>query len=178
LYADWVDPKTKKRKGGPVHEPNITLLEFHKFIGICGFMAVRQQPQIRDYWSLKTEALHCDEVAGCLTRNRFQYILKCLHVACKSNIVKEKIDPAYDPLAQVRWLLDKLKFNFQKCWNGFEYLCVDESMVAYNGKFCAFKQYLPLKPITHGIKVWCLCCSRIKYILNWEVYVGAENERL
>jgi hypothetical protein len=106
LYADWVDPTTKKRKGGALKEPNITLVEFRKFIGICGFMAVRQQPQICDYWSLKTEALHCEEVAGSLTRNQFQYILKCLHVARKTALVKDKKDPLYDPLAQVRWLLD------------------------------------------------------------------------
>jgi hypothetical protein len=80
LYAQWIDPKTKKRKGGPVQEPNITLEEFRKFIGICGFMAVREQSQIRDYWSFKTESLHCDEVVGSLSRNRFQYFLKCLHV--------------------------------------------------------------------------------------------------
>jgi hypothetical protein len=49
-------------------------------------------------------------------------------------------------------------------------------MVAYNGQYCSFKQYLPLKPITHGIKIWCLACSKSKYIHNWEVYVGAANE--
>jgi hypothetical protein len=81
LYAKWVDPTSKKWKGGPVQEPNITLQEFWKFLGICGFMAVRQQLQMRDYWSLKTRALHSDEVASPLSRNRFQYILKYLYVA-------------------------------------------------------------------------------------------------
>jgi hypothetical protein len=92
--------------------------------------------------------------------------------------VQDKKDSRYDPLVQVRWLLDNLKQNFQANWNASEFLCVDESMISYNSKFCAFKQYLPLKPITHGIKVWCLCCSVTKFVLNWEVYVGAENERL
>jgi hypothetical protein len=35
-----------------------------------------------------------------------------------------------------------------------------------------------MKPIIHGIKIWCLCCSVTKYILNWEVYVGAENNAI
>jgi hypothetical protein len=67
---------------------------------------------MKDYWSLKTEALHCDEVASSLSRNCFQYILKCLHVVKKSTMVKDQKDPHYDPLAQVRWLLDQLKENF------------------------------------------------------------------
>jgi hypothetical protein len=96
-------------------------------------MAVHEQPSIRDYWSYQTEALHCKEVAGCLSRNRFQYILKCLHVARKTNLVYEKKGPRYDPLGQVRWLLDRLIKNFQAHWNGFEYLCVDESMVLTMG---------------------------------------------
>jgi hypothetical protein len=49
-------------------------------------------------------------------------------------------------------------------------------MVAYNGQYCSFKQYLSLKPVTHGIKVWCLACLKSKFVLNWEVYVGAVNE--
>jgi hypothetical protein len=122
--------------------------------------------------------LHCHEVAGSLSRNRFQYILKCLHIKKKSTLVQDNKDLGYDPLAQVRWLLDELKKKFQEIWSGSKFLCVDESMVAYNGKFCSFKQYLPLKPITHSIKVRCLCCSFTKYILNWEVYVGAQNEKL
>jgi hypothetical protein len=141
-------------------------------------MAVREQPQMCDFWSYKTDSLYCDEVAGSLSRNRFQYILKCLHIKRKSTLVQDKKDLGYDPLAQVWWLLDKLNINFQENWSGFEFLCVNESMVAYNGKFCSFKQYLPLKPIIHGIKVWCLYYLFTKYILNWEVYVGAKNEKL
>ena len=68
---------------------------------------------MRDFWSFKTESLYCDEVASALSRNRFQYILKCLHIARKSTFVHDKKDPGYDPIAQVQWLLDRLKTNFQ-----------------------------------------------------------------
>jgi hypothetical protein len=113
MYTDWVDPKTKKRKGGPMQEPSIILEDFRKFVGICGFMAVREQLQMRDYWSFKTNSLHCEEVASSLSRNRFQYILKCLHIARKSTMVTDRKNPRFDPIAQVRWLLDRLKTNFQ-----------------------------------------------------------------
>ena len=177
-YAEWVDPKTGKRKGGRAIEPRITLKEHRRFIGICILMAVRNQPRVRDFWAIQSDTLHCEPVASTMSRKRFLYILQCLHIAGKDSLKYDKADPRYDPIAQVRWLLDALVRNFQSLWNASPYLCVDESMVPYNGRYCSFKQYLPLKPITHGIKVWCLCCSVSKYVLNLEVYVGAANEAI
>lgn len=55
--------------------------------------------------------------------------------------------------------------------NPSPYMYVDESMIAYNGRFCGFKQYLLAKPITHRIKVFVMCCATTRYVLRWEVYV-------
>ena len=49
MYADWVDPKTKKRKGGPLQESIVILEGFRKFVGICNFMVVREQLQMIDF---------------------------------------------------------------------------------------------------------------------------------
>jgi hypothetical protein len=37
---------------------------------------------------------------------------------------------------------------------------------------------MPLKPISHGIKLWCLADSHSKYVFNLEIYVGADNEKI
>jgi len=37
-------------------------------------------------------------------------------------------------------------------------------------------QYMPIKPIKHGIKVFCLCCAVSGVLLPFEVYVGKEDE--
>ena len=111
-----------------------------------------------------------------MSQNRFQFILSNLHVVPKSSIVKDRADSLYDPIGHVQWMLDELIQNFNSAWNASCYLCVDECMVTYNGQYYNFNQYLPLKPVSHGIKVWCLASSRSKYILNWEVYMEAANE--
>ena len=49
-------------------------------------------------------------------------------------------------------------------------------MIGYNEKYCSFKQYLPLKLITHGIKLWVLTDSLSKFVWNMEMYVGVDNE--
>lgn len=39
-------------------------------------------------------------------------------------------------------------------------------------------QYLPLEPVTHGIKIRCITCLITKFVLNLEVSVDAANEAL
>ena len=51
-------------------------------------------------------------------------------------------------------------------------------MVGYNGCYISFKQYMPAKLITHGIKLWALAYVMTKIVLKLEVYVGAYNEAI
>jgi hypothetical protein len=175
-YAALKDPSAAQVNIGPLWKRRLTLSDFRKWCSICAFMGVRSQPAVRDFWNVQTKALYCDEVFQTMSRNKFQFILANLHLVSKNLLVRDKADSSYDPIGQVRWLLDNLVSNFNHAWNTSSFLCMDECMVAYNGQYSSFKQYLPLKPITHGIKVWCLACSQSKYILNWEVYVEAANE--
>ena len=82
----------------------------------------------------------------------------------KGSIVKNKADLNYNPIGHVQWMMDKLIDNFKSAWSASDYLCVDECMVAYNRQYCSFKQYLLLKLVIHGIKIWYLACLRSKYI--------------
>ena len=110
-----------------------------KFIGICAFMSVRSQPSYRDFLSVHAAFLYCDVIARTMSQNRFEYIHKCLYVVPKDSVVHDWKDPAFDPIWQVQWLLDNLTENYQRSWHGSQFLCVDECMVPYNGRFCSFK---------------------------------------
>jgi hypothetical protein len=151
-------------RGISIHECTIMLGELRKFMEICIFMGIRRQPSMKGFWSVGRTRLHCQEVAVTILRNRFLNILKCLHIAPKSTITYDWTEAGYDRVVQVRWLVEQLVGNFQSAWKASPYLCVDECMVAYNGKFYSFKQYLPLKLVSHGIKLWCLACSITKYV--------------
>ena len=56
-----------------------------------------------------------------------------------------------------------------------ERVCVDESMIKYMGKFILFVQYMPAKPIKHGLKVYALCCAFTGYLYGFEIYTGKDN---
>jgi hypothetical protein len=49
-------------------------------------------------------------------------------------------------------------------------------MIKYKGKQIRFIQYMPAKPIKHGIKVFALCCAESGYVYGCWVYCGKEND--
>jgi len=59
-------------------------------------------------------------------------------------------------------------------WNLGEKVTVDESMIKYMGWAITWIQYMPKKPIKHGIKVFAMCCAATGYLYGFEVYTGKE----
>jgi hypothetical protein len=57
-----------------------------------------------------------------------------------------------------------------------QFITVDEWMIKYKDKQIRFIQYMPVKPIKHGIKVFVLCCTERGYIYGCWVYCGKEND--
>jgi hypothetical protein len=54
---------------------------------------------------------------------------------------------------------------------------VDEAMIKFQGR-SSLKQYLPLKPIKRGIKVWVLADSSNGYFSRLEVYTGRKGDNV
>ncbi|XP_068222134.1 piggyBac transposable element-derived protein 4-like [Palaemon carinicauda] len=52
---------------------------------------------------------------------------------------------------------------------------VDEQLVPFRGK-CPFRQYIPSKPDSYGIKIWAACDAENSYLWNAEVYTGHKDE--
>jgi hypothetical protein len=154
------------------------LKEHRQFIGICALMGLRQQPSYQDYWRRSSSTLYCNEVAKTMTREQFQHLLRLIHVTNKDTFVTDKSSPKYDPIGKIRWLLENLVKNYRAHFNPSEFICADESMIQYNGRYCVVIQYMPLKPITHRIKVLALACSQTKFVFKLEATLGLpRNQR-
>lgn len=113
LYADYRDPISGKRKGGDEAKTPITLSDHRKFLGICALMAGRRQPSMRSYWRRESKELFSEDVSDAMSRWRFEYVLRCLHLTPKQTFVTDKGDPNYDPIGKVRWLMDALIANYR-----------------------------------------------------------------
>jgi len=60
-------------------------------------------------------------------------------------------------------------------WILGEKISVDESMIKYMGRAVTWVQYMPRKPIKHGIKVFAMCCTVTGYLYAFVVYTGKDN---
>ncbi|CAF1152749.1 unnamed protein product [Adineta steineri] len=59
---------------------------------------------------------------------------------------------------------------------GGEYVSIDESMVKFKGR-CSLKQYVPMKPIKRGFKIWVLADSANGYMYDFQIYKGKDTDR-
>ena len=61
--------------------------------------------------------------------------------------------------------------GLQKSWTAGKCVTIDESMIKYKGRAVPkMTMYMPLKPIKHGIKVFCVCCSLSAVMLGFLIY--------
>ena len=79
-----------------------------------------------------------------------------------------------DKLWKIRWFLDFLGARFQALYQVNGFVTVDESMVKFKGRL-GFRQYLPLKPVKWGVKVWVMAESSTDYCSTFQVYTGKDT---
>jgi hypothetical protein len=67
-------------------------------------------------------------------------------------------------LYRKKFVIDTILKTPAAGWILGQQIRVDESMIKYMGRFVLFIQYMPAKPIKHGIKVYALCCAYTGYL--------------
>lgn len=83
---------------------------------------------------------------------------------------QKKGEPGFDKLYKLRPMIDTLSNTFANCYNPGENQSIDESMVKFKGRV-GFRQYMPLKPIKRGYKIWIRADSS-GFVSQFQVYTG------
>ena len=130
---------------------------------------------IKNFYRKMQYGIYYQPVTNAMTRDAFELMRRHIHFVDNRH-QKKKGEHGYTPLFKVRQIMNDIMNNLQKAWIAGKHITVDESMIKYMGHAIAFVQYMPQKPIKHGIKVCCLCCAYTSYLLGFEVYVGKENQ--
>lgn len=151
---------------------NLSIDEFKAFLGILIIMGFHSLPSIRLYWCAN-ENFFVSRVANIMTQKRFLNILRYLHLNDNS-IMPQRGSPTFDKLYKVRPMINRLNDVFAKSFSPDRNLSCDESMVPFKGR-SGMKQYMPMKPVKRGFKIWALCCAITGYLLKFMVYEGKKE---
>ena len=126
-------------------------------------------PSLLDYWK-NDVVFHYIPVASRISRNQFFDLQKYLHFADNTTLVSPGCE-GYNKLGKIQPILNMLTARFEKTYNHGREVSIDEAMVPFKGR-SSMKQYLPMKPVKRGFKVWVLAVGNTGYISRLNFYAG------
>ena len=139
---------------------DVTVQELYAYLGFNFLMGLNPKPSIEDYWQ-KDPIYHYKPISDRISRDRYKDISRYLHFVDNQTLTPRG-SPNYDRLGKVRPLLSYLTERFKTIYNPSREVAVDEAMIKFQGR-TSLKQYMPMKPIKRGIKVWVLADSSNGY---------------
>ena len=180
LYAQQERTKYVTRAGRRFQESAqtknwspLSLAELDAFIGMHILMAIHVLPQLKHYWS-SDPLLGVPAVSKVMTAKRFKKITETIHVNDNEKILP-KSDENYDKLHKLRPMIDQLNEAIGSAYKPSKCVSIDESMIAFKGR-STLKQYMPLKPVKRGYKVWCLADAENGFVMRFSIYTGKANQ--
>ena len=165
------DNELPRTKGGRSWK-DVNRVEIRGWLGICILMGCKRLPCVRQYWFRSEPFLYCWLILSIMTLDRWEDIMRCLHLVDNSCIVRDVSDPRFDRIAKTRWLVDMFVKVSRDIYNLEREITVDECVIPYKGRYCFIRQFMPDKPVRFGIKVWLLASSKSRFVWQMEVYFG------
>ena len=165
------DNELPRTKGGRSWK-DVNRVEIRGWLGICILMGCKRLPCVRQYWFRSEPFLYCSLISSIMTLDRWEDIMRCLHLVDNSCIVRDVSDPRFDRIAKTRWLVDMFVKVSRDIHNLEREITVDECVIPYKGRYCFIRQFMPDKPVRFGIKVWFLASSKSRFVWQMEVYFG------
>jgi hypothetical protein len=176
--CDENTPNARRRNSNEKKKYKITagyVMTWHAITIILGGHLGSDKGDIRRAWMKAPRGLSFRYIKNAMTRDAFEYMKRFLHFADNSTR-KGRDEEGYDPLFKVTPALEFIMKGIRRAWSPGQRITIDESMVKYMGRAIKFIQYMPAKPIKHGIKIFCVCCAESGVLLGFEVYCGQERK--
>ena len=152
---------------------DVTVQELKAFVAIFIGIGLHQVPDVDLAWS--TDPLfRIQPIADIMPIRRFKKIRQALHANDNSKAPKRG-DVNFDKVYKVRPLVDKLNKEFMHQCVCSSSQSIDEAMILFKGR-SSLKQYMPLKPIKRGYKVWIRSDSSTGYAFQFQIYTGKSHD--
>ncbi|XP_068757578.1 piggyBac transposable element-derived protein 4-like [Montipora capricornis] len=139
------------------------------FLTIRFIQEINSLPLERHSWS-KNPILGNIKVQNVMSRNRYLKINCYLHFNDSSTALPRE-DVNHNKLHHIRPLVDRLTEPLAAQYMPNRENAIDERLLKFKGRL-GFKQYMPMKPIKRGIKVWMCANSITHFVSQYQVYTG------
>ena len=126
-------------------------------------------------WRSAPEGYAFPYVRNTMTSMSYEFMRAYIHFA-DNDTRSPRGTRGYDVLFKIRYAMNTIINGIRKCWHAGKRVTIDESMIRYMGRAVNFVQYMPAKPIKHGIKVYAVCCAISRILLGYDVYLGKLND--
>ncbi len=153
---------TKRQRLSPIEETDEG--EIIVVLGVILVMSYCKLPEFHDYWSSRT-SLGNQLVKEVISRDRFCILFGKLYFT--SPVKPADASKTY----YIEDFAECLQKQFQKCREDSPFQSIDESMTKFKGR-SSLKQYMPLKPVKRGIKLWMRSDAKSGYIYDFDIYQG------
>jgi len=88
-----------------------------------------------------------------MTHDSYIFMQQYMHFADNS-MRQPKGEVGYDALFKVQYALDTMMQGMRRSWVAGKHVTIDKSMIWYMSRAISYVQYMPAKPIKHGMKVF------------------------
>ena len=146
--------------------------EIKAYIGFTLLMGLNRVSDLYDYWSTNT-VFHYFPIASRISRKRFLEVKRYLYFVDNTKLIPHGKD-GYDKLGKIKPVIEAVREKSIKNFMPHRESSIDEAMIRFKGR-SSLKQYLPMKPIRRGIKVWVRADSHNGYISEFYIYKGKED---
>ena len=143
--------------------------EFNAYLGFNILMGLVRLPELEDYWK-NDPYFNYPPISDKISRTRFRHISQFMHFV-DNDVLPTRGEVGYDRLGKIKPIITGIADAIQAAYSPGKEVSVDEAMIPFQGR-SSLKQFLPLKPIKRGIKVWSLADSNNGYIHRFDVYTG------
>ncbi|CAH2094173.1 unnamed protein product [Euphydryas editha] len=137
-------------------------------------MGINPLPSIDLFWS-SDPFFRNNEIAAVMPIKRFKKILENVHLNDNEGMPPRGA-PNYDKLYKIRPFLELINKACQNNAKNTKSQSIDEAMVKFKG-VSSLKQYMPMKPVKRGYKIWIRADSATGYVFEFDVYTGKRDDK-
>ena len=161
---DEIRTKTNDPEYADPRWSNTSVPEMRALFGINILMGVSTLLQYHLYWH-KDKLISNAGVKDTVTLKRYEKFMQYLHVSDRAT---KPTGHNHDKLYKIWPVLKMVQESFKAHYNPGKNQMVDEAMTGFVGKL-SYVQYLPAKPIKHGIKVQMRYNSESAYLHEFDM---------